>query len=1023
LARLKAEVPLRGLVEGAGVSLRGVGADLVGLCPFHDDTEPSLVITPSKNLWHCLGACQAGGSVIDWVMRVEGVSFRHAVELLRADWSPEPLAGTPPQSSTVRKLESPLTGGLSDGVLLGRVVGFYQATLRESPEALGYLAERGIGSAEVLDRFRLGYANRTLGYRLAGSNRAEGRQIRGRLQALGVLRESGHEHFNGSVVIPVFDEQGDVTEVYGRKIRNDLRKGTPLHLYLPGPHRGVWNIEAFAACDEVIVCESLIDALSFWVAGFRNVTAAYGVEGFGEDHWAALDRYRIRRVLIGFDADDAGDKAADKLAVGLLEAGVECFRIRLPEGQDVNEVACAARSPSDALGRLIRNATWMGAGTGPTLRRNAAPLPTDDAEAAVDGDHGRHDNDDGDEGVGDDDGMVSFLAATAAEAVENGEGPTDEGDSLVVSPVPAGPPEGPTPVVSADGEVRLGFGGRRWRVRGLERNTSFDVLRVNVLVGTGAGFFVDTLDLYSARARGSFITQAAREMGCEERIVKRDLGRVLLACERLVEEAIHQAQQPADPTVALDADERAAALDLLRDPHLVDRIVAAFSEAGLVGETSNGLVGYLAATSRLLDRPLAVIVQSTSAAGKSQLMDTVLGFVPEEAKVEFSAMTGQSLFYMGETDLAHKVLAVAEEEGAARAAYALKLLQSEGQLSIASTGKDGATGRLVTHEYRVSGPAAIFLTTTAVDVDEELLNRCLVLSVDEDREQTRAIHDSQRWAHTLDGMLARHRRDRVLKTHRDAQRLLEPVRVVIPHAEQLRFTDTRTRTRRDHVKYLTLISTIALLHQHQRAHKTASVAGETVTYIEATPGDIELANQLAHEILGRSLGDLPPQTRRLLEQVFDMVIEQAERQGLDAADVRFTRRDVRQHCGWSDFQTRTHLARLVDLEYVLVHRGRRGQSFVYELLWDGDTSTEPRLTGLINPTTTTGNNEHPTGGFEHPDGDVVGSSSPQRARPEHPTEAAETPVAVDDPDQAGGRGSDRVSGNGQTSHVIVEGVR
>ena len=77
--------------------------------------------------------------------------------------------------------------------------------------------------------------------------------------------------------------------------------------------------------------------------------------------------------------------------------------------------------------------------------------------------------------------------------------------------------------------------------------------------------------------------------------------------------------------------------------------------------------------------------------------------VPAEERVSFSAMTGQCLFYMGESDLPHKVLAVAEEEGAERAAYALKLLQSEGELSIASTGKDGRSGRLVTHTYRVRG--------------------------------------------------------------------------------------------------------------------------------------------------------------------------------------------------------------------------------------------------------------------------------------------------------------------------------
>jgi DNA primase len=109
------------------------------------------------------------------------------------------------------------------------------------------------------------------------------------------------------------------------------------------------------------------------------------------------------------------------------------------------------------------------------------------------------------------------------------------------------------------------------------------------------------------------------------------------------------------------------------------------------------------------------MVQSSSAAGKSSLMEAVLSFMPAEDKVQYSAMTGQSLFYMGAMDLKHKILAIAEESGAARASYALKLLQSEGTLSIASTGKDPETGKLVTQEYRVEGPVMIFSTSTAID--------------------------------------------------------------------------------------------------------------------------------------------------------------------------------------------------------------------------------------------------------------------------------------------------------------------
>jgi DNA primase len=322
--------------------------------------------------------------------------------------------------------------------------------------------------------------------------------------------------------------------------------------------------------------------------------------------------------------------------------------------------------------------------------------------------------------------------------------------------------------------------------------------------------------------------------------------------------------------------------------------------------------------SRHLEAPLAVVVQSSSAAGKSSLMDAVLAFVPEEERILYSAMTGQALYYMGEMDLKHKVLAIVEEEGASRAAYALKLLQSEGALSIASTGKDPATGKLVTHQYRVEGPVMMFLTTTAIDLDEELLNRCLVLSVNEEREQTQAIHRLQRERQTLAGLLRRQKRQALIKLHQNAQRLLKPLFVVNPYALELTFPDERTRMRRDHSKYLTLIAAIALLHQHQRPVRAA----HGVSYVEATREDIVAADRLMKELLARSLDELPPQTRRLLALI--------ERMASDRQDFRFSRRDVRKYTGWGATQVRVHLDRLHEMEYLIVHRGGRGQTFLYE---------------------------------------------------------------------------------------------
>jgi hypothetical protein len=755
------------------------------------------------------------------------------------------------------------------------------------------------------------------------------------------MRASGHEHLNGSLVVPVFDEEGRVAELYGRKIRNDLRPGTPLHLYLPGPHRGVWNVEALQASREIILCEALLDALTFWCAGYRNVTAAYGVEGMTPDHWKAFERYGTERVLIAYDRDEAGERAAEKLASQLTSRGIGAYRIHFPKGMDANEYALKVTPATKSLALVIRKALWLGKGkaSAPSTQATSTPAPPPPTAK--------------------DETSPEIVADAPAEASEpEREEPSlplaadselDEAKPLTATPEPA-PPREPPPAEERGEEVVMAQGDRRWRVRGIAKNTSFDALRVNVLVARDShGFHVDTLDLYSARHRRAFIAEAAAELGLEERVVKRDLGQLLLRLEALQEEQIRKALEPKEKTVELDDQEREVALDLLRDPRLLDRILADFERCGVVGEETSKLVGYLAAVSRKLDEPLAVILQSSSAAGKSALMEAVLAFIPEEERVQYSAMTGQSLFYMGETDLQHKILAIVEEEGAERASYALKLLQSEGQLTIASTGKDPSTGRLVTHAYRVEGPVMIFLTTTAIEIDEELLNRCLVLTVNEGREQTRAIHRLQRERQTLEGLLQRQDRERVLKVHRDAQRLLRPLLVANPFARDLTFLDHQTRTRRDHMKYLTLIRAIALLHQHQREVQTAHHGGRAVRYIEVTREDIATANRLAHEVLGRSLDELPPQTRRLLGLLDRLVAERAEAQGLDRADVRFTRREVREWTGWTDFPVRTHLEKLVALEYVLVHRGGPGQRFVYELLWDGQGQEgEPFLAGLLD---------------------------------------------------------------------------
>jgi len=957
IERLKQEVSVQRLAEARGIKLARHGADLIGLCPFHEDHSPSLVISPRKNLWNCLGACRAGGSVIDWVMRAEGISFRHAVELLREDHFPLAASSAkPPRISTVPKLPAPVSRDADDRALLLQVASYYHETLKQTPEALKYLEARGLKSSEMIDRFQMGFANRTLGYRLPEKNRVAGAELRGRLQKLGIYRESGHEHFNGSVVIPIFNPQGEVVAMYGRKITPGLREGTPLHLYLPGPHRGVWNEKALAVSKEIILCEALIDALTFWCAGYRHVTTSYGINGFTDEHRAAFRKYGTKKIYIAYDRDDAGEGAAQSLAEELLAMGIDCYRVQFPKSMDANEYALKVTPAAKSLGILLNKAAWLGKGKQPAATVIEPPAIGEEiAPATIAAEEklesaAKEKNSDPAQATTQESTTAAEVLPLAAESV------TDAAPVAALPSALSPTIEVPTEIKSE--EIVITQGDRRYRVRGLAKNTSYELLKVNLLVHreqseaasstNESGFHVDTFDLYSARQRTVFIKQAAEELGVQEDVIRRDLGHVLLKLEELQDAQIKNALEPKQEEITLDENERAAAMELLRDPKLLDRILADFERCGMVGEETNKLVSYLAVTSRLLESPLAILVQASSAAGKSALMEAVLALLPEEQQVQYSAMTGQSLFYMGETDLKHKVLAIVEEEGALRAAYALKLLQSEGVLTIASTGKDATTGRLITHQYRVEGPVMLFLTTTAIDLDEELLNRCLVLTVDEERAQTQAIHKKQREAQTLEGLLARQEREEILRVHQNAQRLLKPFFVANPYARELTFLDRQTRTRRDHMKYLALIRSIALVHQYQRPRKTTTHRSKEVEYIEVTKEDIATANRLAHEVLGRSLDELPPQTRRLLLLVDEMASAECERQKIERTDFRFSRKDVRRFTGWGDTQLRVHLRRLEELEYLLVHHGGRGQSFVYELVFERrEDSGRPVLPGLI----------------------------------------------------------------------------
>ena len=646
--RLKKEISIQRLAEARGIKLRRSGKELIGLCPFHDDRNPSLCIDPVKNVWSCKGACGEGGDVIRWVARAEGISDTHALELLKGDYLPTSAGAIQPvKKSTVPKLPAPVTAEGDDQALMTRVVDFYYRTLKLSPDAMKYLAGRGITSSEVIDHFKLGYSNRSLGLRLPAKNRAAGAAIRGRLEQLGIFRQSGHEHFSGSLVVPVVTPSGDVVEMYGRKVTRmtALRDGTPAHLYLPGEHRGVWNEEALIASKEIILCEALIDALTFWSAGYRNVTASYGMNGFTADHKAAFEKHGTERVYIAYDNDEAGNKSAAKLAEELMPMGIDCYRVEWPKGMDANEYALKVTPAAKSFGVLLNRASWLGKGKRPASRvmvpmlvapSVVTPPKVIDAPKKEQAAKEKKIELSAPEPAVEPVIEAAVVIETAREQIieKNPSWPRSKPLALLPSnqsqsqyrphPPPTRrhvlplaavlPPVELLPFEVRGDDVFVRFGDREYRVRGLEKNTSPMLLKVNLRVlGVNKhgdmALHVDTLEMCSARQRGAFAKQASEELHVKEEIIRHDLSQLWMKLELLRDEQIAKALAPKEPVDKMTDSEREAALELLRDPRLIERIVEDFARCGVVGEETNKLVGYLGAVSRHLDTPLAVIVQ------------------------------------------------------------------------------------------------------------------------------------------------------------------------------------------------------------------------------------------------------------------------------------------------------------------------------------------------------------------------------------------------------------------------------
>ena len=499
---------------------------------------------------------------------------------------------------------------------------------------------------------------------------------------------------------------------------------------------------------------------------------------------------------------------------------------------------------------------------------------------------------------------------------------------------------------SDDSEFILDSHNLIYRVRVLAGRQAEGKLKVQVLVTDGDRTHRDTLNLYTHKSLKTFANACASKFTLDSDDVEKDLEAIIHGLEE--RERQKEETSSEDEPVILSPAEQAEAETYLKEPGLLRRLQDDMEALGYVGEEEAKLLVYLIATSRLLPRPLSGIIGSGSGAGKSFLAELAEQLTPPEDVILFSKLSPQALYYLPEDFLSGKLLILEERAGGEGADYAIRTLQSKDCLTQIVTLKDMETGQMAAKRFTVRGPIAYLETTTQSYLNQENTSRCFEIPLDESADQTLRIHQHQRRARSLWGLKRNISKDVIRRRHHNLQRVLQPVRVVIPYAEHLTFPAASVRTRRDHERFLSLIEAVAFLHQFQRVTRTASHKGKEVKYIEASVEDYAIAYQLALRVLWVSLDELSRWARELVEscrrQVEDGRVHHPE---LTADDFHWTRRQLRERLGWPDKRLRACLDELVSLEYMQVLDGSKGKTFVYRL--NPNFSHSPKAIGLLTP--------------------------------------------------------------------------
>jgi DNA primase len=623
------------------------------------------------------------------------------------------------------------------------------------------------------------------------------------------------------IIFPLKNQNGEIVSLYGRSITPPSGVGG-LHYYTAN-RKGLYH-NTTAETQTLIITESIIDSATIQVHTNFETLAMFGTNGYNQEHETLLKSLpNLQEIIFFLDGDEAGKQAVAKHSEAIKELlpNIKLSKVETPNDEDINSLTISHEP--EILNYLIENRTILFSSL-----EEEKPIETV---------------------------AVPPLGVRGLLDTKNEDYLAFEFENLLMSII---------------GGVSLFPLDKLKITLGITRTDSKNKLH---------RLRQSNLDLYSEEQLQRFTRTASEKLEIGTKQLNLAIAELTEELEEHRNHKIEKQKPPVEKKKVLTQFRKEELLKILKRTDLMQHINTLIGNTGIIGEEKNRLVMWTVFTSRLMENPLHIICLGASGTGKTYLQERVAELFPKDTKISFTASTEQAFYYVGRTELKHKVVLVEDMDGASSVLYVLRELQSKSYVSKLVPIKD-SKGNMQTKMLEVEGPIVLSGTTTKEKLYEDNANRCLLIYLDNSSEQQSGIMERQR--NVSAGQINRASEQNTIELLQDLQMMFRKINVVNPFATKLHIPETVFKPLRTNAHYLQFIEAITFIHQHQRTIKKDNQGNE---YIETTLEDIELANELLKEILLAKSDELTKACRTFLEDV-KAILTKEKKQSFYKSDIR-----------------------------------------------------------------------------------------------------------------------------------------